>query len=157
MQLSRIGKWDVLLLVLCALVGVLAGCGDKVPTPTEAPTESVPPEDVTEDLSTLAQIETDFGTLYIPQKYEQLLQIEVSGSTVKFSARQDGTTYALFDLAVGEEAGQLAGTLTDKRGTPRDVYITVCDLGDISNLSQDKQDQLYAAQEAVNVVVENLK
>ena len=29
-------------------------------------------------------------------------------------------------------------------GTSRDVYITVYDLGDISELAQDKQDQLYA-------------
>ena len=52
---------------------------------------------------------------------------------------------------------KLAGTLTDKRGTSRDVYVTVYDFGDISELAQDKQDQLYALQEVVNVVVENLK
>ena len=37
------------------------------------------------------------------------------------------------------------------------MYVTVYDLGDISELSQDKQDQLYAMQEAVNVIVENMK
>ena len=94
---------------------------------------------------------------HIPQKYEQLLKAEVDSDTVKFITEQDGKTYTLFSLSIGEEVGQLAGTLTDKRGTSRDVYVTVYDLGDISELAQDKQDQLYAMQEAVNVVIENLK
>ena len=85
------------------------------------------------------------------------MKAEVDSDTVKFITEQDGKTYTLFDLSIGEEVGQLAGTLTDKRGTSRDVYITVYDLGDISKLAQDKQDQLYAMQEAVNVIVENLK
>ena len=36
--------------------------------------ESAPPEEETEDLSKLSEINTDFGTLYIPQKYEQLFE-----------------------------------------------------------------------------------
>lgn len=150
-----------MLLVICSIVGLLAGCGKKTMESTAdsgvKASESAPPEEETEDLSKLSEINTDFGTLYIPQKYEQLLKTEVDNDTVKFSTEQDGKTYILFSLSIGEEAGQLAGTLTDKRGTSRDVYVTVYDLGDISELAQDKQDQLYAMQEAVNVVVENLK
>ena len=85
------------------------------------------------------------------------MKAEIGSDTVKFITEQDGKTYTLFALSIGEEVGQLAGTLTDKRGTSRDVYVTVYDLGDISELALDKQDQLYAMQEAVNVVVENLK
>lgn len=161
MQLSRICKWSVMLLVICSIVGLLAGCGKKTMESTAdsvvKASESAPPEEETEDLSKLSEINTDFGTLYIPQKYEQLLKTEVDNDTIKFITEQDGKTYILFSLSIGEEAGQLAGTLTDKRGTSRDVYVTVYDLGDISELAQDKQDQLYAMQEAVNVVVENLK
>ena len=161
MQLSRICKWSVMLLVICSIVGLLAGCGKKTMESTAdsvvKASESAPPEEETEDLSKLSEINTDFGTLYIPQKYEQLLKTEVDNDTVKFSTEQDGKTYILFSLSIGEEAGQLAGTLTDKRGTSRDVYVAVYDFGDISELAQDKQDQLYALQEVVNVVVENLK
>lgn len=150
-----------MLLVICSIVGLLTGCGKKTMESTAdsvvKASESAPPEEETEDLSKLSEINTDFGTLYIPQKYEQLLKTEVDNDTVKFSTEQDGKTYILFSLSIGEEAGQLAGTLTDKRGTSRDVYVTVCDFGDISELAQDKQDQLYALQEVVNVVVENLK
>ena len=161
MQLSRICKWSVMLLVVCSIVSLFAGCGKKTPESTADPavnqSESTPPEEEIEDTTTLSEINTDFGTLYIPQKYEQLLKTEVDNDTVKFSTEQDGKTYILFSLSIGEEAGQLAGTLTDKRGTSRDVYVTVYDFGDISEPAQDKQDQLYALQEVVNVVVENLK
>ena len=51
----------------------------------------------------------------------------------------------------------LSDTVFEASELADDVYVTVYDLGDISELAQDKQDQLYAMQEAVNVVVENLK
>ena len=161
MQLSRVRKWSVMLLVICSIVSLFAGCGKKTPESTADPavnqSESMPPEEEFEDTTTLSEINTGFGTLYIPQKYEQLLKAEVDSDTIKFITEQDGKTYTLFDLRIGKEVGQLAGTLTDKLGTSRNVYVTVYELGDISELAQDKQDQLYAMQEAVNVVVENLK
>ena len=161
MQLSRVRKWSVMLLVICSIVSLFAGCGKKTPESTADPavnqSESMPPEEEFEDTTTLSEINTGFGTLYIPQKYEQLLKAEVDSDTIKFITEQDGKTYTLFDLRIGKEVGQLAGTLTDKRGTSRNVYVTVYELGDISELAQDKQDKLYAMKEAVNVVVENLK
>lgn len=161
MQLSRIRKWSVMILVICSIVSLLAACGKKDPEsaadPAKKSSESTPPEEETEDLTKLSEIDTDFGTLYIPQKYEQLLKTDVDSDTVKFSTEQEGKTYTLFDLSIDEEVGQLVGTLTDEQGNSHDVYVTVYDLGDISEMAQDKQDQLYAMQETVNVVVENLK
>ena len=161
MQLSQIRKWSVMFLVICSIVGLLAACGKKDSESTskteKKSSESTPPEEETEDLTKLSEIDTDFGTLYIPQKYEQFLKTDVDSDTVKFSTEQEGKTYTLFDLSIDEEVGQLVGTLTDEKGNSHDVYVTVYDLGDISEMAQDKQDQLYAMQEAVNVVVENLK
>ena len=161
MQLSRIRKWSVMLLVICSIVGLLAACGKKdaksAADSAKKSSESTPPEEETEDLTKLSEIDTDFGTLYIPQKYEQLLKTDIDSDTVKFSTEQEGKTYTLFDLSIDEEVGQLVGTLTDEQGNSHDVYVTVYDLGDISEMAQDKQDQLYAMQEAVNVIVENLK
>ena len=88
MQLSRIRKWSVMLLVICSIVSLFAGCGKKTPESTADPavnqSESTPPEEEIEDTTTLSEINTDFGTLYIPQKYEQLLKAEVDSDTVKF-------------------------------------------------------------------------
>ena len=107
MQLSRIRKWSVMLLVVCSIVSLFAGCGKKTPESTADPavnqSESTPPEEEIEDTTTLSEINTDFGTLYIPQKYEQLLKAEIGSDTVKFITEQDGKTYTLFDLSIGEE------------------------------------------------------
>ena len=88
MQLSRIRKWSVMLLVICSIVSLFAGCGKKAPESTADPavnqSESTPPEEEIEDTTTLSEINTDFGTLYIPQKYEQLLKAEIGSDTVKF-------------------------------------------------------------------------
>lgn len=177
MHLSQFYKRSAIFLAACALATSLTGCAkensepnaaptvnpDAAPTvvSTPTPTEIVPPEDDSEDLDKLSEISTDYGTLYVPQRFKKLLQIEISGGknggTVKFSAQQDGKTYELFDVSIGNEVGQLVGALTDKNGTSRNVYVTVYDLGDISKLENDKQDQLYALQEAVNTVAENLK
>ena len=100
-----------MLLVICSIVSLFAGCGKKAPESTADPavnqSESTPPEEEIEDTTTLSEINTDFGTLYIPQKYEQLLKAEVDSDTVKFITEQDGKTYTLFDLSIGEEVGQL--------------------------------------------------
>lgn len=166
MQLSQICKRSiVMLLVLCSLVGLFAGCGkdtaDSTADPENTLSESVPLEEETEDPGKLSEIKTKFGKIYIPEKYEQLFQVEEekgkNSGTVKFTTEQDGKTYTLFNISIGEGSGELVGTLTDKHGDSLNVYAEVYDLGDISGLPQDKQDQLYAMQEAVNVIVENLK
>lgn len=161
MQFLRICKLSIILLATCAFIGIFVGCGKKAESPVTLPDASMPLTEENEDSGKLAEIKTSFGTLYIPQKYEQLMQATTSdgdnSSTVKFFTEQDGKTYILFEIGIGEENGQLVGALTDKSGVSRDVFVAVYDLGDISELSKDKQDQLYAMQEAVNVVIENLK
>lgn len=129
------------------------------------PDASTPSAEENEASDKLAEVKTNLGTFYIPQKYEQFLQVTTSnrdhGGKVDFSTEQDGKKYNLFALGIGDEAGegngQLAGSITDNNGVSHEVFVIMCDLGDISKLSQDKQDQLYALQETVNVVIENLK
>ena len=77
--------------------------------------------------------------------------------TIDFFSVLDGKQYDLFEISIGEEKGQYVGTITGKKGDSHNVFVEVYDLGDISGLPQDKSDQLYAMQEAVNTVVENLK
>ena len=64
----------------------------------------------------------------------------------------------MFYINIGIEDGEVAGKITGSDdGTQSDVYVSVPELGDISYLEEDTQDHLYAMQESVNVVVENLK
>lgn len=100
-----------MLLVVCSIVSLFAGCGKKTPESTADPavnqSESTPPEEEIEDTTTLSEINTDFGTLYIPQKYEQLLKAEIGSDTVKFITEQDGKTYTLFDLSTAKKLDSL--------------------------------------------------
>ena len=111
--------------------------------------------------SKLSEIKTGLGTLYIPKKYEKLMQTTINDGdnscTIDFFSVLDGKQYDLFEISIGEEKGQYVGTITGKKGDSHNVFVEVYDLGDISGLPQDKSDQLYAMQEAVNTVVENLK
>lgn len=151
MKLSYIFKLVVPILVLCIVACVFTGCNGK----------SNINESQVEETNSLSEIKTGFGTLYIPKKYEQLIQTTITegndSCTVDFFSILDGKQYDLFKISIGEENGQYAGTITGKKNASHDVFVEVCDLGDISRLPQDKADQLYAMQEAVNTVVENLK
>lgn len=106
MQLSRISKWSVMLLAICCFIGLLTACGRNATNPVANPNESVPPEDETESIDRLSEITTDFGTLYIPQKYEQSLQAEISSGNdsviVNFSAEQGGKS-TRFSISTSEK------------------------------------------------------
>ena len=86
MQLSRVRKWSVMLLVICSIVSLFAGCGKKTPESTADPavnqSESTPPEEEIEDTTTLSEIYTGFGTIYIRQKYVQLLKAEAESDII---------------------------------------------------------------------------
>lgn len=151
MKLSHIFKFVVSTLVVCTIVCIFTGCSGKSNTDVSQ----------VEETGKLSEIKTGLGTLYIPKKYEQLMQTNINdgdGScTIDFFSVLDGKQYDLFEISIGEEKGQYVGTITGKKGDSHDVFVEVYDLGDISGLPQDKSDQLYAMQEAVNTVVENLK
>ena len=162
MRLSRICRYGALLLILCLLLSAFTGCR-KGKTEDPAPTEKNSTQaEETEDQSGLAEIETKYGSLFIPQKFADAIDTEITSNgedtcKVAFSATQEKQSYDLFEICIGEESGQLVGTLTDENGIQRNVYASVFDLGSMESLSTDEQDQLYAMQEAVNVVAENLK
>ena len=162
MRLSRICRYSTLLLILCLLLSVFTGCSkgkSEDPAPTE--TDSMQTEEM-EEQSGLAEIETKYGSLFIPQKFADTMDAKITANRedackVVFSATKEKKSYDLFKICIGEESGQLVGTLTDENGIEHNVYASVFDLGSMENLSTDEQDQLYAMQEAVNVVAENLK
>lgn len=117
--------------------------------------------DLTEEDDGLSEISTEFGTLYFPSEWiDDVLTQEEDGDSscsVTFSAEIDGARYELFTVSIDENEENSVGTLTDADGNARAVSIEAYDLGDLSALSEEEQDQLYAMQEALNVVVENLK
>ncbi|MCD7860256.1 MAG: hypothetical protein LUH51_08915 [Firmicutes bacterium] len=109
----------------------------------------------------LSEISTELGTLYFPSEWiDDVVTQEENGDSscsVTFSAEIGGAWYELFTVSIGENEENSVGTLTDADGNARAVSIEAYDLGDLSALSAEEQDQLYAMQEALNVVAENLK
>ena len=47
--------------------------------------------------------------------------------------------------------------LTDSEGTVRGVSVNFLELGEYPELAEDQQNQLYAMQEDINFVMENIK
>lgn len=153
-QLHRTRNWIAFALMTVLLIGILAGCGAR-----NKAEGSIPIGD-TLDLSAVAGVQTDFGTLFVPEQYlpamKSDIKMEDDGCVVRFSTEQDGKSFDLYSIAIGVESGEYVGELTDDSGVKRAVYVELFEL-DMDGRSPEQQDQLYALQESVNAVIENLK
>lgn len=141
-------KIGLAMLLVLAILGLMA-CGKDTQGTGE------------QDDSTMMQVSTQFGPLSYPAKWKDALvtseTLDGEVLTVDFSARLDEQSYLLFKVMICGEDGDSVGTVKDENGTVRNVFVDVMDLGDLSNLPQEAQDQIYAMQEAVNLLIEDLK
>lgn len=106
-------------------------------------------------------IDTGYGSLYFPEQWRELLKTErktlESSVIIDFNAVVNGTTYPLFTVTVGDDGeGSSVGVLTDKNGTTRNVYMKLIPLDMDASLSEGEQNRLYAIQEDVNYLIDNL-
>lgn len=115
--------------------------------------------EVTED-GGMMEVGTEYGTLYYPARWKDALVTAQEKSeetlTVDFSASVEGKEYRLFQVVIGGQEGDSAGMLTDNAGTARNVQLSVEEISGIEELSEEQQNQLYAMQEGVNDLLENL-
>lgn len=82
-------------------------------------------------------------------------QIEENGYRVCFYGKTEGIEpQLLFEIRFGGDQGSLLGRL-EENNTP--VYLIYYEMDPEWNLTQQAIDKLYAMQEEVNVIVENLK
>ena len=173
----------ILALLLCiAMVCVLFACGNDAgqdadpqqtdgagsqdptgdATVNENPVEDPSEEETTrpEDLPPIA-VETAYGTLYFQGQWEEFMVVEQveteNGVTVNFSAAFNGNTYPLFVFCIGEGEGVLVGTVTDNAGNTYDVFASMMELEISDDLTDVETNRLYAMQEDINFVIDNLK
>lgn len=157
-------------LAVCALIGVLSGCSDAGSS-KKGSSASVYINEVTgevaeeyyeeiDDVNNITEVKTKYGSLFYPQRFEADMKTREDdrddGCIVEFFAVCDGKEYILFDVSIGIENGQLAGFLTDSKGTERNVFVNVPEIENIDALSSEEQDKLYAMQESVNIIADNL-
>ena len=163
--------------ILTAIVGIplvvslLAGCGQKAENGSKVQ-ESIAFEsaDVEQTLPVLEEegedtnvvtVSTEYGDLYYQEQWaefmktEQVMEDEVL--TVSFMAEFNGQRYLLFKISVGAGEGDPVTQITDADGVQRDVFVVFEELIEYDELAQDEHNRLYAMQEEINFVVENLK
>lgn len=104
---------------------------------------------------------TEYGDLYYPEQWTDYLRTEqtMEGDSLKvsFSAKLNDAEYPMFQVTIGESEDTEVGELTDSSGTKRSVHMRVDEMGEIENLTEIEQQRLYAMQEDLNCVIDNLK
>ena len=160
---------------LAALVCVLsclmaAGCSSGAPEPpaeasapaetavaaaaeTQAPVSTTVPDDV--------EIATKFGTLHFPEQWSDCVAADLQEREdcvkVIFSAVIEEEAYPLFLISIGDEDGVEVGVLTAEDGSQRPVYANVFEILENEALEEGQQNRLYAMQEDLNYLIDNLK
>lgn len=155
-------KWALAL--LCAvLAGVMftgcvrssgggAGGWDDPIKPTPSPTEPTEPP---------ISVETPYGELCYSARWSETMEARVTEEEtyvkVDFYGTPKDTPYLLFTLTIGEGVGESVGTLTDAGGTKRKVYAEMPEIPELWDLPLRQQEQLFAMQEEINIVIQYLK
>lgn len=107
------------------------------------------------------QVKTKYGTLRYPDQWAEFASADVEESgdavLVHFKAVFDDQTFPLFDISIGSGQGTEAGKIKGPDGQERSVYVTMNELEGTSGLDQTKKDRLFAMQEDVNYILDNLE
>ena len=137
---------------------------EEATQPTEAPTEEttqpqqLEPTPVDEQT---CEVETIYGSLYFRTDWSEYMQIQQlqQDDTLKvsFLARVNEKDYPLFDLLIHKDQGEAPFVLTDSQGNPHGVDVRVEQQLEHEELDENGQRILYAMQEEINFVLENLK
>lgn len=146
------------IVILCIILCALSGCSN-ISSKDDFPQKDNDLQSIAED-NGLAELQTNFGKLYYPEKWSDM-EVETkmldNGEDINFSVTIDDQKYELFQINIGGGEGQLVGKITDSDGKQRDVFVVMSVLEKISDLPEETQDKLYAMQESVNTIVENLE
>lgn len=168
-------------LISCLLVfSMLAGCGaEKTPVAEDDPIqeetiEATETSDLTEEPDVIDEVEeptelepnevlvkTKFGNLYYQDQWEGFMQVMISEddvyTTVAFAGEINGVQYSLFQLNIGDAEDEPSAWITDDQGEKHGVYVSMEEIGMIPELTEGEQNRLFAMQEEINFILENLE
>lgn len=152
---------------------LLAGCGGQKEAPpetaeavvtevselpettaaTEVVLETVPPNCVI--------VSTPYGNLQYQDQWHEFMYVDQvqdgENIVVTFSAKFDNGQYPLFALTIGSLGEEPAAQITDAAGVQRGVYVQMMEIVESDVLSDAEQNRVYAMQEDINYVIENIK
>ncbi len=147
-----------LLIVIGVLAAVLllCGCGNKT---SESSNDAADDAQLSEDVV----VETKNGNLKYSDQWEGFIKADVTEendiSDVVFSAEINGNSYKLFEIIINgdESSGEYAGDIHDSDGQTHKVYLKMEALEQDDNLSEEEMNRLYAMQEDINYIIDNLE
>ena len=106
-------------------------------------------------------VDTPYGRLFYQEQWAEFMKTEQIKEgdilLVRFCAEIDGVDYPLFSLSIGGGEGEPAAALTDSDGIQRDVYVIIEEIVEQEGFSEEEQNRLYAMQEEINYVMQNIK
>lgn len=156
------------------LAAVLTGCGSKPEqvestAVTEAQTQATEAEETTIATEAVQEtvppdcvvVSTPYGNLQYQDQWMEFMSVDQVRNgddlVVTFSALINDVKYPLFELTIGAGDGNAAGQITDANGVRRDVYVHMMEIVDTAALTDSEQNRIFAMQEDINYVIENLK
>lgn len=166
--------WVIPIILVCLIAGVAVGyfiaggketsdegttslAGDAT-VDSESSTSTVAQADSTPEFITIS---TDYGDLYYPEQWNEFLVTEESKEgdslIVSFSAQINDVTYPMFQVTIGSSDDTEVGELVDSSGTTRTVYMSVTEIENVDELTDSELRRLYAMQEDLNYLIDNLK
>jgi hypothetical protein len=121
--------------------------------PTVAPTEPT--------VKNAIAVRTKYGSLFYQDQWEECMVVTQTDDsacvTVVFEAEINEVCYPLFRIVIGEAEGDPVGYLTDAQGSQHTVFVYPDEIGEYAALTDGEQNRLYAMQEEINFLIENLK
>ncbi len=107
-------------------------------------------------------ISTDYGDLLYPEMWGDSLvtnqRQEGDGLAVEFTAKlDDGRSFELFQITIDTGVGEVVGEIADADGVKHTVYLVVKELETEADLTEEELNRLYAMQEDLNYLIDNLK
>lgn len=141
-----------------------ANAGDEELTPAETQPEqtqapTVPQPTVPENCIVVS---TAYGNFQYQDQWIEFMRVEQHAEgdnlRVTFSAEINNVRYGLFELLIGDDVeGSPIGKVTDAEGVQRNVYVHMMEIEASAALTDAEQNRLYAMQEDINYIIENMK
>ena len=150
---------------------LLAGCGGQKEAPTDT-TEAVVTEAAIETTAATEAVQetvppncvivsTPYGNLQYQDQWHEFMYVEQvqdgENVVVTFSAKFENGQYPLFALTIGSMGEEPAAMITDAAGVQRGVYVQMMEILESDTLTDTEQNRVYAMQEDINYVIENIK
>lgn len=123
------------------------------------------PKNFTESLQakstkSLMVIKTKYGKIYYPKRWHHQLKIEQELDNhflkIHFYALFQTQQILLFQLTIGDIAGDSIGELKDSQGVVRQVFVDMHSLNELPDLTDQQKEQCYAMQDDINELLKHL-